>query len=78
MVFALGLAAKIERTAINERIAAARVRVEAAGGSWGRPKSITPATLERARALRDKGRTFRAIALALKVKRSTIARALAG
>src|SRR5256885_11211629 len=30
-------AAKLERLAINERIAAARERIEAEGGKWGRP-----------------------------------------
>lgn len=77
LVFALSLAAKIERTAINERIAAARTRVESAGGAWGRPKAIDDATVSKARAMRESGATIRDVSIALKVKRSTIARALA-
>ncbi len=77
LIFAFGLAAKLERTAINDRIGAARERIEAEGGRWGRPHAIDRATLERARALRAEGRTVRDVAVALKVKRSTLARALA-
>src|SRR6266852_4760025 len=33
-------AAKMERLAINERISAARDRVEAEGGAWGRPRRM--------------------------------------
>src|SRR5205807_740433 len=33
-------AAKMERLAINERISAARERVEAEGGKWGRPPRL--------------------------------------
>jgi hypothetical protein len=43
----------------------------------GRPHVIDAATLARARAMRDDGRTIREVASALRVKRSTIARALA-
>ena len=78
MIFALGLAAKIERTAINERISAARTRVESEGGAWGRPRAIDAATVSKARAMRAAGATVRDVSIALKVKRSTIARALAG
>ena len=77
LVFALGLAARLERTAINDRIAAARERVEAEGRHWGRPRRVDTPTLERARCLRTAGRTVREIAIALKVPRSTIAAALA-
>jgi DNA invertase Pin-like site-specific DNA recombinase len=76
MIFALGLAAKIERTAINERISAARTRVEDAGGSWGRPARVKGDTLAKAFALQASGKTVREIAAALKVPRSTIGRAL--
>jgi DNA invertase Pin-like site-specific DNA recombinase len=78
MIFALGLAAKIERTAINERISAARQRVEREGGAWGRPPSVDARTITKARELRAAGRTVREIAMAVKVPRSTIARALTG
>jgi DNA invertase Pin-like site-specific DNA recombinase len=70
-------AAKMERLAIGERISAARERIEAEGGRWGRPRRVDGPTLERARAMRTEGRPVRAIAMALRVPRSTIARALA-
>lgn len=70
-------AAQMERSAIGERIKAARVRIEAAGGRWGRPRSVDPATLERARKMR-KTKTLRQVAAALKVPRSTLGDALAG
>jgi DNA invertase Pin-like site-specific DNA recombinase len=69
-------AAQMERNALGERISAARARIEAAGGRWGRPRKVDPGTLERARALRAKDHTIREIAAALKVPRSTLARAL--
>lgn len=72
----LGWASKMERLAINERISAARERVEAAGGRWGRPRRMGPDEVARARVMRDEGRSVRAIAVALKVPRSTIGRAL--
>lgn len=71
-------AAQMERRAIGDRIKAARVRVEAAGGRWGRPRRMDPATLERARAMRKKKKTLREIAQALKVPRSTLSDALSG
>lgn len=76
MTFALALAAKIERTAINERIASARTRIEASGGAWGRPQRVKGDLLTQAGGLQAQGRTIRKISAALKVPRSTIARAL--
>lgn len=75
-LFALGLAARLERQAINDRIAAARDRSEAEGRTWGRPSRVTSRDLLRLRALRDQGKTIRQIAVALKVPRSTVQRAL--
>jgi DNA invertase Pin-like site-specific DNA recombinase len=75
-LFALGLAAQIERTAINDRIAAARVRQEARGEAWGRPPRMTAAELATARRLASEGRSVRAIAKALGVPKSTVARAV--
>lgn len=73
---ALAFAAKLERTAINDRISAARERIEAQGGSWGRPKrALDLATAQR---LKGEGRTLREIAVALKCPKATIQRALAG
>lgn len=77
MVFALGLAASLERTARNERIAAARARQEARGElGWGRPQKMTAAQRETARRMRSEGRSVREIAAALGVPKSTIARAV--
>ncbi|MBK8994604.1 MAG: recombinase family protein [Myxococcales bacterium] len=70
-------AAKMERIAINERIAAARERVEAAGGRWGRPRRMARDDVARAAAMQAQGRSVREIAVALKVPRSTVGRALA-
>lgn len=69
--------AKMERIAINERIAAARERVEAAGGRWGRPRRMARDEVARAAAMQAEGRSVREIAVALKVPRSTVGRALA-
>ena len=71
----LAWAAKSERAAINERISAARERVEAEGGKWGRPPSFTEQDRVKVVAMRREGRTIREIAMALKVPRSTVARA---
>ena len=71
---ALAFAAKLERAAINDRIAAARERVEAEGGSWGRPKRTVD--VEAARKMKAEGKSIRAIAVALKCPRATLARAL--
>lgn len=71
-------AAKMERLAVNERIAAARERIEAAGGKWGRPRRMDRSTIARATELRAQGRSLRQIAVALKVPKATVGRALAG
>ena len=71
-------AAQMERSAIGDRIRAARARVEASGGRWGRPRRIDPATLEEARTRARRGESLRAIAVAMKIPRSTLADALAG
>lgn len=76
-VFALGLAAKLERTAINDRIGAARERFEAQGRAWGRPSRVAAPLVARALELRAEGRSVRAIAVALKIPRSTVARVTA-
>lgn len=76
MLFALGLAAGLERVAINDRIAAARTRMEAAGEPWGRPPRMTAAQSETARRMHQDGRSVRDIAQALGVPRSTVGRVL--
>jgi DNA invertase Pin-like site-specific DNA recombinase len=66
-------AAQMERAAIGERIAAARVRVEASGGNWGRPQRVSEADITRIRKLRrDEGKTVREIAVALKIPHGTV------
>jgi DNA invertase Pin-like site-specific DNA recombinase len=67
-------AAKMERLAINERISAARERVEAEGRSWGRPSRLDPRTRDRVVAMKQAGKSVREIAVALKVPKSTVAR----
>jgi|HubBroStandDraft_1064217.scaffolds.fasta_scaffold21556_4 DNA invertase Pin-like site-specific DNA recombinase len=67
----------MERLAIGERIAAARDRVEAEGGHWGRPRRVDAPTLKRAKAMRAAGQSLRDIAIALKTPKSTVAAALA-
>lgn len=76
-VFALGLAARLERLAGEERRAAARERLKAAGKPWGRPQRMDAAQVARAQELRSEGRSVRQVAIAMKVPRATIARALA-
>lgn len=76
MLFALGLAAGLERTAINDRIAAARTRMAARGEPWGRPPRMTAAQKKTASRMQKDGRTVREISAALGVPRSTVGRAL--
>jgi DNA invertase Pin-like site-specific DNA recombinase len=72
----LAWAAHMERLAIGERIADARVRVEAKGGAWGRPRRMSPRQEREARELAKSGRTVRQIAARLKIPHSTIGRVL--
>ncbi len=69
-------AAKMEHMAITERLAAARARARAEGKRWGRPPRMTPAEVERAREMKEAGKSLRAIAVAMKIPRPTLARAL--
>jgi DNA invertase Pin-like site-specific DNA recombinase len=71
-------AAKMERLAINERISAARERVEANGGRWGRPRRLDPRAVDRVQQMQRGGLTLREIAVALKVPLSTVGRAAKG
>jgi DNA invertase Pin-like site-specific DNA recombinase len=79
----LGWAAQMERLALGERIAAARVRVEAAGKKWGRPSRLSlsdPTTRELAEKVLDMkvkhNKSIRYIAQAVKMPRATIGRFL--
>jgi DNA invertase Pin-like site-specific DNA recombinase len=76
IIAVMAWAAKMERLATAERISAARERIEAAGGRWGRPSRVDRATRARAVELHEAGRSIREIARALKVPRSTIGRAI--
>lgn len=71
VVAVLGWAAQMERSAIAERIASARKRIEAAGGSWGRPKRVDAALEKRIREMRETT-SIRDIAIALKIPRATV------
>lgn len=68
--------AKMERLAINERISDARERLEAEGRPWGRPARMGEGEVHRARELQAQGRSVREVAMAMKVPKSTVARAL--
>lgn len=72
----LAWAAQMERAALGERIAAARTKVEASGGRWGRPRAVDPGTQSRMLKLRREGRTIREIAVACKVSKSVVHRAV--
>ena len=72
--FAFSLAAKLERAAINDRIAAARERLEAQGEAWGRLPSLDGLTRRAIIEHRAAGESLRSIAIALKVPKSTVAR----
>jgi DNA invertase Pin-like site-specific DNA recombinase len=76
LLFAFSLAAKLERAAINDRIAAARERLEAEGRPWGRPSRLTTLEVEKMVALNKQGLSHRAIAMKVHVPRSTVTLAL--
>jgi DNA invertase Pin-like site-specific DNA recombinase len=66
--------AKIERLAINARLASARLRLEQEGRFWGRPPRLTPPERVRIAALRRRGTTVREIPTAVRAARATVAR----
>jgi len=70
----MAVCAQVERQAIGERVAAARARVEAQGGRWGRPPRMTPQQVETAKRMRSNGHTVRAISKAIKIPLRTVAR----
>lgn len=70
----LALAAKLELTAIGERVAAARERVESRGGRWGRPPRMTAQQVETAQRMRANGHTVRGISKAIHVPLTTVSR----
>jgi DNA invertase Pin-like site-specific DNA recombinase len=72
----LAWAAQHELRVNRERRNDARARVLAAGGTWGRPKRMSPQLEQRALTLVDEGRSVRAIAMALKIPKATVSRTL--
>ena len=78
IVSVMAWAAKMELLARNERIAAARERVSAEGGAWGRPAAMTAAQLETAKRMKAEGATVRAIAKAVGVSKTIVGRAVKG
>jgi DNA invertase Pin-like site-specific DNA recombinase len=72
----LAWAAEMELLTRRERIAARRDLAEERGEAWGRPCDLTPAGWSRVHALKAEGRTVRSIAMALKITRSKVQRAL--
>lgn len=69
-------AAKMENHARRERHAAARERIEKAGGAWGRPARMSPEQIARAQKLRTDGGSLRTVSSVLKVPLSTLTRSL--
>ncbi len=76
VIAVMAWAASMERVALGERIAAARKRVEAAGGRWGRPTRVPALLATRIRMAREAGDSIRELAARFKVPRSTVAAVL--
>lgn len=76
IVFALSLAAQLEFTARNDRIDAARLRIEAKGGAWGRPRTTTHRQDAKCLELKRSGKTLAEISEELEITRSTAVRAI--
>jgi DNA invertase Pin-like site-specific DNA recombinase len=72
VIAVIAWAAQMERLALGERIAAARARVEAKGGAWGRPRRTTTKQANEIGDRKKKGQTIRQIAIAMKIPRSTV------
>jgi DNA invertase Pin-like site-specific DNA recombinase len=69
-------AAQMERVAINERISAARARVETEGGRWGRPRRMDESQVRKAAELRGRGLSVRQVAKQLGLASSIVGRAV--
>jgi DNA invertase Pin-like site-specific DNA recombinase len=72
----LALAAEMELSIKNDRIAAARDRHEEEGLPWGRPRKWDDAKAAQVRKLKAEGRSVRDIAVAVKLPRATVGRIL--
>jgi DNA invertase Pin-like site-specific DNA recombinase len=77
LIFLFSWIAKQERDRRAQRTKAGLARAKAEGKRIGRRHRMSPVDVEKARALRAEGRTMRQIAMALKISRPTIQRALA-
>ena len=67
-------AAKMERLAINERIASARERIEESGGKWGRPTVVVEESAAKIASMRAAGVALRTIARECGLSLSSVAR----
>ena len=72
IVAAIAMCAAMEREAIANRVASARARVEASGGTWGRPGVVDEAKAERIGNMRRKGYSLRKIAKLVRLPTSTV------
>ncbi len=72
IVAAIAMCAGMEREAIQNRVASARARVEASGGSWGRPSVVDDAKAERITNMARKGYSVRKISRLVKVGSTTV------
>jgi DNA invertase Pin-like site-specific DNA recombinase len=71
--------AEMERNAIRERLAHARLRLEREGRRWGRPRRVLDdSTVERIQKLKSAGMSVRKIAMSTGIPRSTVQDALSG
>ncbi len=77
VIAVMSWASSMELRAKNERISAARERMEAEGKAWGRPKRMNLDLIAKAVVLRESGKTIREVSVALKVPRATVSRTLA-
>lgn len=77
VIAVLAAAAQIELEALRERLRVSRLKVEARGGKWGRPKRLTRHDWPQLLELDESGFTVREIAQRIKCPRSTVGRALA-
>ncbi len=70
----IALCAAVERSNIQDRVASARARVEASGGSWGRPGVASEAQREIIATMAGKGIKWRTIARRVKLPLATVYR----
>lgn len=74
LISLLSWVAEQERIRIGERTRAGMDRARAHGKHVGRPRGMTRPEIVRAQKMREKGRSFRSIARALKIPKTTVRR----